>query len=174
MSKGTKIIVLKSKELVYTGIFIVLGALLILLLFYMFSPKKDKGDEQIQTTQNVTTEVPEATPTSTSDTESVSSIFEDCDSKLEDFEPGVYTSVINLGGTNYQLSFTVNPDTAPVITIDNIDELTTAMYPLLTPSIDELNNQLSYVDDLCSLTYSSDNKYTSIIILEGIRSAISN
>lgn len=44
MSSKTKIIVLKSKELIYTGIFIVLGILLILLLWYMFSPKEDEKD----------------------------------------------------------------------------------------------------------------------------------
>ena len=44
MSYKTKFIVLTSKELIYTGIFIVLGILLILLLWYMFSPKEDEKD----------------------------------------------------------------------------------------------------------------------------------
>lgn len=51
MSSKTKIIVLKSKELIYTGIFIVLGILLILLLWYMFSPKEDERIPQIQASQ---------------------------------------------------------------------------------------------------------------------------
>ena len=42
MSK-TKIIVLQMKELVYTGIFVGLGILLIVLLFVMFYPKKEKS-----------------------------------------------------------------------------------------------------------------------------------
>ncbi len=39
MSSKTKIVVLRMKELVYTGIFVALGILLILLLVYMFAPK---------------------------------------------------------------------------------------------------------------------------------------
>ena len=40
MSAKTKIIVLRMKELIYTGIFIALGLLLIILLIVVFSPKK--------------------------------------------------------------------------------------------------------------------------------------
>lgn len=39
MSSKTKIVVLRMKELIYTGIFVFLGILLILLLIYMFAPK---------------------------------------------------------------------------------------------------------------------------------------
>ena len=47
MSSKTKIVVLKSRELIYTGIFILLGIMLILLLFYMFSPEdKNKGEQE--------------------------------------------------------------------------------------------------------------------------------
>lgn len=40
MSSKTKIVVLRMKELIYTGIFVFLGILLILLLIYMFAPKR--------------------------------------------------------------------------------------------------------------------------------------
>lgn len=44
MSAKTKIVVLRMKELIYTGIFVALGILLILLLTYMFAPKsKEKA-----------------------------------------------------------------------------------------------------------------------------------
>ena len=43
MSSKTKIVVLRMKELVYTGIFVALGILLILLLVYMFAPKGKKS-----------------------------------------------------------------------------------------------------------------------------------
>lgn len=42
MSSKTKIVVLHMKEIIYTVIFVVLGILLILLLTFMFFPKKDK------------------------------------------------------------------------------------------------------------------------------------
>lgn len=44
MSSKTKIVVLRMKELIYTGIFVALGILLILLLVFMFAPKSEKKD----------------------------------------------------------------------------------------------------------------------------------
>lgn len=46
MSAKTKIVVLQMKEVIYTGIFVVLGVLLILLLIFMFLPK-DTGENKI-------------------------------------------------------------------------------------------------------------------------------
>lgn len=42
MSSKTKIIVLRMKEIIYTAIFIGLALLLVMLLLYMFRPRKDK------------------------------------------------------------------------------------------------------------------------------------
>ena len=42
MSSKTKIVVLRMKELIYTGIFVALGIILILLLVFMFAPKDSK------------------------------------------------------------------------------------------------------------------------------------
>lgn len=42
MSGKPKILVFRLKELIYTGIFIVLGILLIILLIYMFKPDSEK------------------------------------------------------------------------------------------------------------------------------------
>ena len=44
MSSKTKIVVLRMKELIYTGLFVALGSLLILLLVYMFSPRDKETD----------------------------------------------------------------------------------------------------------------------------------
>lgn len=46
MEKKTKIVVLHMKELIYTGIFVVLGIILILLLIFMFMPDKDEKEEK--------------------------------------------------------------------------------------------------------------------------------
>ena len=41
MSSKTKIIVLHMREIIYTVVFAVLALILILLLFFMFGPKKE-------------------------------------------------------------------------------------------------------------------------------------
>lgn len=43
MSSKTKIIVLHLKELIYTGIFVLLGILFLVLMVIMFLPEKDGG-----------------------------------------------------------------------------------------------------------------------------------
>lgn len=43
MSAKTKIVVLQLKEVIYTALFVLLGIFLILLLVFMFLPKKEKA-----------------------------------------------------------------------------------------------------------------------------------
>lgn len=147
MSSNTKIVVLKSKELIYTGIFVVLGILLILLLFYMFSPDKNAADKN--TTESKNEEV------------------------VTTYSPGVYTSNLNLGGSSLLLSVTVDETNISHVDITNLDETISAMYPLLTPSLEEINAQISNASSIDDITYSDESKYTTIIILEAIKEAIS-
>lgn len=51
MGANTKIFVFKAKELIYTGIFVVLGILFILLLIFMFLPKQEKEEKATPTMQ---------------------------------------------------------------------------------------------------------------------------
>lgn len=147
MSSNTKIIVLKSKELIYTGIFIVFGALLILLLYHMFS-SDDKKDEK-----------PAAT--------------EESSETMATFTPGVYSSNVNIGGANLEIIVTVDENNITQADIKNLDDTVTAMYPLLEPSLDEINSQLTTVSSLDDITYSGSNKYTSILLLGAIKQALS-
>ena len=52
MSAKTKIVVLHMKELIYTAIFVGLGILLVVLLLFMFLPKKEK-DKSVETMKYV-------------------------------------------------------------------------------------------------------------------------
>ena len=154
MSVNTKIIVLKSKELIYTGIFIILGILLIALLVYMFSGDKSKDDKDAAISQKKE-QVQESTET------------------LTTYKPGVYTSELNLGGSLLQVTVTVDESTISHVDITNLDDTVTAMYPLIQPSLDEINNQISMVNNIDDITYSKDNQYTTIIIMEAIKQAVS-
>lgn len=140
MSSKTKIIVLKSKELIYTGIFLVLGILLLVLLWYMFSPK----DKETTGTQ-ATTET------------------------LATYQPGVYSTQLNLGGTSLELKTTIDKHAITHLEIQNVDETVTAMYPLLSPSIDAINEQLAFTGNLDAITYASENQYTTMLLLEAAR-----
>ena len=56
MSSKTKIVVLHMKEIIYTAVFVALGIILIILLTFMFFPKKEKEvDSKAQYTPGVYT-----------------------------------------------------------------------------------------------------------------------
>ncbi|MBQ7707274.1 MAG: hypothetical protein IJT72_05800 [Lachnospiraceae bacterium] len=206
MSSKTKIVVLKSKELIYTAIFVILGILLVSLLIYMFSPskdnRKDKTDKEktpeiteTQKSQNGLPEnndnagyktAPDATVIPPQDAESVSSPAASPSTEISSekgaeneskvtYKSGVYSSVMNVGGqTELQLSVTVDNGNVSHIDITNLNETVTAMYPLIEPSLDEINAQLETGASFENLTYSKENQYTTILIIQAAEDALSN
>ena len=48
MSSKTKIVVFHMKELIYTGIFILLGIILLVLLISMFTPEKEPSTPNVK------------------------------------------------------------------------------------------------------------------------------
>lgn len=58
MSSKTKIVVVHMKELIYTGIFILLGIVLILLLIFMFTPEKSAKTPKAETKQEALLSAP--------------------------------------------------------------------------------------------------------------------
>ncbi len=58
MSSKTKIIVVHMKELIYTGIFILLGIVLILLLISMFTPAKNQSTPKTTIKQEALLQAP--------------------------------------------------------------------------------------------------------------------
>ncbi len=58
MSSKTKIVVFHMKELIYTGIFIVLGIILLVLLISMFTPEKETSTPKVTTKQEALIDVP--------------------------------------------------------------------------------------------------------------------
>ena len=137
MSAKTKIVVLHMKELIYTGIFAVLGILLVLLLVYMFSP--DKDEESRETMKYVA---------------------------------GVYTSSIIFNDKTVDVEVVVDENKINSISLVNLDETVTAMYPLMQPTMEEIADQICQTQSLENISYSSDNPYTSQIIINAIDDAL--
>ncbi|MDO5156020.1 MAG: hypothetical protein Q4D51_08640 [Eubacteriales bacterium] len=137
MGTQTKIIVIKSKEIIFTGILIVLGILMIIFIAGMLG--KNKNRERKETSR---------------------------------FIPGVYSSTITLGENTLNVAVTVDADTISGVNIDNLDETVTTMYPLLEPALNEINNQITVVDNIDDITYSKENQYTYIILNQAIKNAL--
>jgi hypothetical protein len=59
------------------------------------------------------------------------------------YKAGVYTSSISLNDTAYNLEVVVDSNHINSVQILNIDEAVTTFYPLLQPSLEAINEQLS-------------------------------
>jgi uncharacterized protein with FMN-binding domain len=88
------------------------------------------------------------------------------------FIPGVYSSTITLGENTLNVSVTVDKDTINGVKIENLNETVTTMYPLLEPALNEINNQISVVDNVDEISYSKENQYTYIILNQAIKNAL--
>lgn len=144
MSSKTKIVVLHVKELIYTGIFAVLGILFIILLIIMFLPKDKKTET-----------APTMTQTSTNS-----------------YIPGIYTTSLILNDNVVEIEVTVDEKNINSIRLVNLDEAVTTMYPLIQPSFEDLANQIITNQSLDGITYSDDSKYTSMILLNAITASL--
>ena len=137
MGSQTKIVVVKAKELIYTGIFLVLSILFVILLITMFGKGKNKDM-----------------------------------SSTQKYVPGVYSSTITLGENTLNVSVAVDKSTISGVSIENLNETVTTMYPLLEPALNEINSQISVVDNVDDITYSKENQYTYIILNQAIKNAL--
>ena len=138
MSSKTKIVVLKARELIYTGIFILLGILLILLLNFMFVPshKSKKTKETSGYTQ------------------------------------GVYSSPLKLGENELELSVTVKDGKAKSISLKHLNKSIKTMYPLIEPSLNEINKQLPKVQNIDDIKFDGQSQYTYTLLKQAIKNAL--
>lgn len=146
MSSKTKIVVLHLKELIYTGIFVVLGILFIILLVIMFLPDEKKETE----------------PETTNQTESLETSY----------IPGVYTTSLVLGDHTIDVEVVVDQDAISSVRLVSLDEAVTTMYPLIEPAFDSLAAQIYEKQSLESITYADENKYTTLVLLDAVRTAL--
>ena len=140
MSSRTKIVVLHLKELLYTGIFVVLGVLFIVLLVIMFLPDKEQETSDI--------------------------------AQENAYIPGIYTTSIQLGGSTVDIEVVVDENHINSLRLNTLDEAVTTMYPLIEPSFDELAQQIETNQSLEGITYSDDNRYTSMLLLNAISQSL--
>ena len=140
MSAKTKIVVLHMKEVIYTGIFAALGILLIVLLAILFLPGKEDRAK------------PDTAPASATSL----------------YIPGIYTTELTLGGQTVDIEVIVDAESITSIRLVNLSEAVTTMYPLLQPTFDVVCSQVYEKQSLENISYSTESKYTSLVLLQAI------
>ncbi len=138
MSSKTKIVVLQLKEIIYTGIFIILGILFVILLVIILKPKDSKKPND----------------------------------EASLYVPGKYTTSLVFNDTAIDVEVSVDADSITSIRLNNLDEAVSVMYPLMEPALNELSSQIIEKQSIDDITYSDDNKYTSMVLLNAIASSL--
>lgn len=161
MSSNTKIVVLRSKELVYAIVLIVISVLIIMTAVSLFVPQKESTSAPAASeAESEETETQSIEPQSSN---SVSSTL---------YTPGIYSSAIRLGNANVELQITVDTDHINSITLSNLDESVSTLYPLMQPTLNELSTNILENQSLEGINYTDENRYTSMLLMQAISSTL--
>ncbi len=153
MKKEPKIMVFRLKELIYISLFIVFGIILFFFIIKMFS--SDTQGNSASSGELMS----DATPTS----EVVAEVS---------YIPGVYSSSLVLNNCSLEVMVCVDKNHINSISVKNLDESISAMYPLIEGSINDISNQIVNSQSLSDIKYTEDCRYTYMILLDAIQSAI--
>ena len=88
------------------------------------------------------------------------------------YTAGVYTSSILFKNSAIDVQVMVDANRITSISLVNLDESVSAMYPLVEPALEELTEQILKKQSTEGISYSADNQYTSLMLLEAIRTAL--
>lgn len=121
MSK-TKIVVLRMKEVVYTAVFVGIGVLLLIVLFFMFGRQNSPKSESTQSTIN--------NESSTYKNDAI-------------YRAGIYESQFVIGEKTINLEVALDEEQVKSVKVKNLDESVETMYPLMKSAVKDVSKQLS-------------------------------
>lgn len=84
------------------------------------------------------------------------------------YTPGVYTTSIHLGENPVSLQVTVDKNHVESIRLSPLEESVTAMYPLLSSCLDNINAQITSGVTPENVVYDENSKYTASVLLDAI------
>ena len=88
------------------------------------------------------------------------------------YTPGIYRTSIRLNNNTFDVEVTVDQDQIKAVHLANLSETTSAMFPLVEPVLDSLSSQIYSSQSLENLEYSSDQKYTALMLIHAIDEAV--
>lgn len=139
----TRIVILQMREIIYTAVFVGLGILLLIILFFMFWP--DGKEENKEQADNGKTAV---------------------------YEAGVYSKQMTVGDSVINLQVVLDEEQVKSVEMINLDDTVSAMYPLMKPSVESISNQLASGVSLDEVVLSDEGQYTEKMILNEVDSVL--
>ena len=96
----------------------------------------------------------------------------DASSETMKYVAGVYTSTIQLNDNTMDVQVAVDEDRINSVSLVNLDETVATMYPLMEPAVESLAEQIITKQSTENITYSGENQYTSMVILNAVNDAL--
>ena len=149
MSSKTKIVVLRLKEVIYTGIFVLLGILAVILLVTVFFPK-DKNDTD---TANVLAQ-------------------NTLDNSTALYTPGTYSTSLILNDMSANIEVIIDENYISSVRFVDLNDALKTKYPLLEPALSDIAEQLIETQSMENIVYSDDMRYTATLLIGAIESAL--
>ena len=88
------------------------------------------------------------------------------------YTAGVWTSELTIGETSLNIEVVVDESHINSVSITNLNETVTTMYPLLKPSLDDIESQLCSTGDIDSVKLSENSKYTQTLLLDAVKATL--
>jgi hypothetical protein len=88
------------------------------------------------------------------------------------YTAGVWTSSITLSDMAINLEVVVDQNHINNVSIKNIDESITTMFPLIAPSLEDIAEQLYNDVPIDQVEVNEDSKYTQQVLIEAIKVAL--
>lgn len=88
------------------------------------------------------------------------------------YVPGVYSSVITLNSQDINVEVTVDSKKITSVTLVPLSEAVTTMYPLMQPAMDNLSQQIIKNQSTKNISYSTETRFTSGVLLKAVDQAI--
>ncbi len=161
MNKRTKIVVLHMKEVIYTGIFIFLGIVLIVLLAIMFWP----GREMNASESGSGTE-------QTDGTDDSNGSGEEAVEETAAYLPGIYSVSLDLSGSTMEMQVIIENTGISNVSFTYLDDTIQTMYPLFEPVLADIASQLQEGVALEDVTYEDSQKYTATVLLNALEEVL--
>ena len=150
MSSKTKIVVLRLKEVIYTGIFVLLGIIVVVVLVTAFFPDN----------KNESTNVLSDNTLSANTQNSIAYI------------PGTYSASLILNDMAANIEIIVDESHISSVRFVELSEALKSKYPLLEPALSDISGQIIETQSLENLVYSDDMRYTATLLINAIESAL--
>lgn len=96
----------------------------------------------------------------------------DASTETMKYVAGVYTSTIQLNDNTMDVQVAVDEERINSVSLVNLDETAATMYPLMEPAVEQLAEQIISKQSTENITYSEDNQYTSMVILNAVNDAL--